>query len=220
MSGRRFSESWLLVGDLTWDECYAICKKDGHFQEDSNNVVTATETEIDNPGEDDPVVQAEEVLFCSTSVKRYSTSDDYIPLSTTPPPPLCRSPKRRSITPTKWRRRRAAASHPYKARRHCGYRAPVSRRRSCGCCCNCSRRREWLPRRRRYTLTPRVSSWEHLPVAIQPTKWYQVVGSMQCSHCKAKGRYQMTSWMCQMCEEPLCLMPFRNCYALWHGQRF
>ncbi|XP_021178467.2 uncharacterized protein LOC110369309 isoform X2 [Fundulus heteroclitus] len=64
---------------------------------------------------------------------------------------------------------------------------------------------------------PRTTSWEHLPVVIPPTRWYQVVGSMQCSHCKAQGRHQITSWMCQCCQVALCLKPYRNCYTEWHG---
>nr|XP_020502730.1 uncharacterized protein LOC109993919 [Labrus bergylta] len=233
MSGRRFSESWRLLdkvtGNLSWEECYAVSRTEWNFPEDTDQLVSATESDVDDPGENELVAPKEENPFYSTPsspLKLHSTSGAILPFPATTPVPPQRAPRSRSKTPSQWRRRRAAASHPYKARGYRKYRAPVSGRRSCGCCCccNCSGRRYrprgCVQRRRRYRLTPRVPSWEHLPVAIQPTKWYQVVGSMQCSHCKTQGRHQMTSWMCQICEEPLCLMPHRNCYALWHGQRF
>nr|XP_033469442.1 uncharacterized protein LOC117248448 isoform X2 [Epinephelus lanceolatus] len=127
----------------------------------------------------------------------------------------------RFVPPNQWRTRKAAAWQPYKTRQYHGWRPSVSMQGGCGCNCGPRRyrQRRWRPRRcqpERYR--PRVTSSEHLPVAIQPTKWYQVVGSMQCSNCKAQGRHQMTSWMCQRCEVPLCLKPYRNCYTKWHGQ--
>lgn len=114
-----------------------------------------------------------------------------------------------------------------RARRFHRFIAPFPMRHSCGggggggccCCCNCNWR-SFRPRRSKLRIyRPGKRKWEHLPVVMRPCRWYQVVGSMQCIHCEARGRHQLTSWMCQSCHVPLCLMPYRNCYAKWHDQR-
>lgn len=138
-----------------------------------------------------------------------------------PPASPWATPLRAPRTRSSWRRARGAAAYrPYKTNGYRNVRAPVFRRpgRGGGSSSNCGRW-SYMPdicSPRRYK--PHYTSWEHIPVVIQATKWYQVVGSMQCSHCSDQGRHQMTSWMCQSCQVPLCLMPYRNCYAKWHSQ--
>ncbi|XP_037637744.1 uncharacterized protein LOC119495403 [Sebastes umbrosus] len=205
MSSRRFNDRWIVVDQMyenpTWDECYAVLDTDWQFADDTDGLVSTMESELDDftPEEKHHVDPKEEEWWVSAPSS---------PATSWSPPhnaPWTRSHRRRS--------RGAAASHRHKAQQYRGFRAPFSMQRRRGCGCNCSRWR-YTPRRYRQ----RVTSWEHLPVAIQPTEWYQVVGSRQCSHCKAQGRHQMTSWMCRICEVPLCLTPLRNCYSKWHGQ--
>ena len=120
-----------------------------------------------------------------------------------------RAPRSRSDNPAQ--RRSSAASHPHRAQsshasgRDCdrsfNYNQGSYRRRRCTSGRNGSR-----------------PPLEHIPVTIRPTRWYQVVGRGQCGNCRYWGRHQMTSWMCQSCKVPLCLVPFRNCYGSWHRQ--
>ncbi|XP_073338191.1 uncharacterized protein [Pagrus major] len=221
MADRRVGQSWLVMDETvrTWDECYAIRATDWIFAGDAVIPDSTMESELDGPGEKDPVDPTDE---------EWCLSSPFLPLDLLPPPnsslpspstswsPPHTAPRIRPIR---------AASPPSRARRFLGFRAPSPTRHRCGgcCCCNCSRRRfrrrRFRPRRFRPRIyRPGVATWEHLPVVIQPFRWYHVVGSMQCSHCKSRGRHQMTSWMCQSCNVPLCLMPYRNCYAKWHDQ--
>ncbi|XP_042357496.1 uncharacterized protein LOC121954218 [Plectropomus leopardus] len=226
MSSTPLNESWFAL-DKVFEhpagiECYTVQTSDAWLPDDTDLLVSTMESvfledlSLDEKG---PVYSKDEDWRFSAP----SSQLDYIPPDNAPLPypatsQLRSGPETRPNTSYQGRAREAAASHPYKARRYRRWRAPGSMQGRCDCCCNCCQRR-YRPRRyrpRRYR--PRVPSWEHLPVAIQPTKWYQVVGSMQCNYCKAQGRHQMTSWMCQRCKAPLCLMPHRNCYNEWHGQ--
>lgn len=168
------------------------------------------------PAEKDPVDPKDQ---------EQSSSSPVLPLDMLPPlnSPIPSTSTSSSIPPTAPRIRPIrAASTPSRARRFHRFKAPFAMRHGCGsccCCCNCSCR-SFRPRRswpRIYR--PGKRTWEHLPVVMNASRWYQVVGSMQCIHCKAQGRHQLTSWMCQSCHVPLCLMPYRNCYARWHDQR-
>ncbi|KAF1376109.1 hypothetical protein PFLUV_G00227260 [Perca fluviatilis] len=230
--------SWIvldnkLIETPTWGECYATHDTGGRSPGDT--WTTTFKSEVDDSEEKDPVEPKDDGCLSVPSP----------PNSSFPSPATSWSPPHnaswtRSVTQNQWRAIEAAASHPYKTRGHRGFRAPVFMHHRCGCCCcNCSHRRyrpwryrpwRYRPwryrawrfrawRRRPTRCTPRVTSWEHLPVTIQPTKWYQVVGRMQCSQCYAQGWHCMTSWMCQTCQVPLCLLPYRNCYAEWHGQK-
>ncbi|XP_034537207.1 uncharacterized protein LOC117811192 [Notolabrus celidotus] len=228
MSGRSFSESWRLLdqlsGNPTWQQSYSVCKTEWHFQEDSENVMSTAEFTTDGPLENDFVIPEKEEPCSSAS----SSSEATVFFPETSPPPQYRAPRHTHRATEKMRRRRAAVSHPYKARGYHVNIAPTSTGHRCGgFCCSCSQRRykPWdiMARRARLraaTVAPNVPAGQHLPVTIHPTRWFQVVGSLQCEHCKAKGRYQMTSWMCQLCMVPLCLMPFRNCYSAWHAQGY
>ncbi|XP_031146950.1 uncharacterized protein LOC116044075 [Sander lucioperca] len=214
--------SWIVLDKLidtpTWDECYAT-----DWRSPDDTLTITCKSALDDSEEKDPVEPKDEECFSVPSP----------PSSSFPSPATSWSPAHkaswtRSVTQNQWR---AAASHPYKTRGHHGFRAPVFMHHRCGCCCccNCSHRRyrpwrfrPWRARQRRRRptrCTPRVPSWQHLPVTIQPTKWYQVAGRMRCSQCYAQGWHCMTSWMCQSCQVPLCLLPYRNCYAEWHGQQ-
>lgn len=131
----------------------------------------------------------------------------------------------RPATPTEPRAQRASrAAAPNPWRGYNASRAPVYLGcKHCCCCCNQQRCRPrgYGPRgcmSGGYNSRPEVM-WLHLAVMLEPIKWYQVVGSMQCSYCRAQGRHQMTSWMCQSCAVPLCLMPYRNCFFRWQRER-
>ncbi|KAK9541961.1 hypothetical protein VZT92_001969 [Zoarces viviparus] len=210
MSSRLVKPAWIHLDKVnekpSWGECYAA--------HDTDVPRSAMESKWDDfsSEEKDPVDPNDDGW-------RFPDPSSHVDLLPSPSasfssPTLPWSPPHRAPWPRSCHRRARgdATSHPYKAKGHCQFRARDYRR--CGGCCNCSQRR-YKPR----GYQPNVTSWEHLPVVIQPTKWYQVVGSMQCSHCRGEGRHQMTSWMCQSCQVPLCLMPYRNCYTKWHGQR-
>ncbi|XP_032384350.1 uncharacterized protein LOC116697131 [Etheostoma spectabile] len=220
--------SWIVLDKLsespTWDECYATHDTDSRCPDDASVITLKSDSD-----EKHPVELKDEGCFSVPSP----------PNSSFPTPAPSSSPPHKdlqtsSISQNQWRDIGATASHRNKVREHRGFRAPVFMQRRCGgcCCCNCSQRRSrpwrsrpWRSRQRRFRqrrpkptrFTP-VTSWQHLPVTIQPTKWYQVVGRMRCSLCYAQGWHYMTSWMCQSCQVPLCLLPYRNCYAEWHGQ--
>ncbi|XP_035029077.1 uncharacterized protein LOC118119321 [Hippoglossus stenolepis] len=216
MSRRRVRESWAVVSRTspTWDEYYAVRARDA-----TASAATETEEEHFSPVEEekDPVDPYDEEQGSSTPypVDQHPPSNASLPArATTSGASLHRAPRSRSYNPTQ--RRSSAASHPYRAQSY------HESRRTCGddCCFNYNQRSY----RRRYTsgMSGRYRSrpsLEHIPVTIQPTRWYQVVGRRQCSNCRYQGRHQMTSWMCQSCKVPLCLMPFRNCYGIWHRQR-
>ncbi|XP_068583212.1 uncharacterized protein [Cebidichthys violaceus] len=216
MSSRRVKNTWVLLDEVnekpSWGECYAVHAVDLRFADVPRS---AMESEWDDfsPEEKDPVDPNDDGWWFSHPSSHVDLLPSPSASFSSPASPW--SPPHRAPWP--WSRQRrsrgAAASRPYKARGHHRFRAPVSRFRRGGC--HDYRRRTHRPR----GYKPNVTSWEHLPAVIQPTKWYQVVGSMQCSHCSGQGRHQMTSWMCQSCQVPLCLMPYRNCYAKWHGQR-
>ncbi|MEQ2252146.1 hypothetical protein ILYODFUR_018684 [Ilyodon furcidens] len=159
------------------------------------------------------------------------TADMVFPEETEPSVPAAESETKEVPSSKSHTRMQAQRSRGAKEPR--SYRAPGAA--GSGCMCSCCQRgcqpREYMSkeslrgryRERRFVerrYWPRVTSGVHLPVVIQPTRWYQVVGGMQCCHCKTQGRYQITSWMCQCCKVALCLKPYRNCYAQWHGERF
>ncbi|XP_030298695.1 uncharacterized protein LOC115597125 [Sparus aurata] len=215
MSDRSFSESWLSVDDTgpTWDECYAVSSTDWIFEGDIVIPNSTMESELDDfgPGAKDPSDPTDEERSLSSPVLPL----DMLPSLNSPLP----SPSTSSPPPHTAPRIRARRFHRFKA--------PFPMRHSCGggggggccCCCNCNWR-SFRPRRSKLRIyRPGKRKWEHLPVVMRPCRWYQVVGSMQCIHCEARGRHQLTSWMCQSCHVPLCLMPYRNCYAKWHDQR-
>ncbi|XP_007242571.2 piggyBac transposable element-derived protein 4 [Astyanax mexicanus] len=41
-------------------------------------------------------------------------------------------------------------------------------------------------------------------------------GRKKCEHCKKDGRQTKTPVFCAKCGVPLCLVPARNCFKLWH----
>ncbi|XP_054874440.1 uncharacterized protein LOC129350812 [Amphiprion ocellaris] len=209
----------------TWDACYAVRSTETPFSVDIDLPPPATESA---GGSDlipeDPVdaEDKEDRLSTPSPVDQGSHAASWSSSQI--------SGRTRSVTPTHLRARRArraAASQPNRGQGYNRSRAPVSTGHGCVCCC-CSQRRysqgRSVTRRyrsRRYVSSscmPSAALWEHLPVVIQPTRWYQVVGRMPCGYCKSQGRHKMTSWICQRCEVPLCLMPYRNCYTKWHAQ--
>nr|XP_033469441.1 uncharacterized protein LOC117248448 isoform X1 [Epinephelus lanceolatus] len=231
MSWRCFNQPWLVLDRIfnhpAGHECYTVRATDCRFPENADMLVSRMESELwddFSPEEKDPVYPNHQEWWFSTlssplDLPLLFNASLRSPATSWSPPH--RALRTRFVPPNQWRTRKAAAWQPYKTRQYHGWRPSVSMQGGCGCNCGPRRyrQRRWRPRRcqpERYR--PRVTSSEHLPVAIQPTKWYQVVGSMQCSNCKAQGRHQMTSWMCQRCEVPLCLKPYRNCYTKWHGQ--
>ncbi|XP_034407616.1 uncharacterized protein LOC117743834 isoform X2 [Cyclopterus lumpus] len=173
-------------------------------------VLLGQEKETPTWGERYAVVASDWQIADDSDVPESKMESEWEDVPVSSPASSWSSPLRDPWTRSSQRASRAAAYHPDKASGYCEVRAPVFRRRGCN-----GGRRRYRPR----GCMPKCTSWEHLPAVIQPTKWYQVVGSMQCSHCKDQGRYQLTSWICQTCQVPLCLMPYRNCYAKWHGQR-
>nr|XP_019952101.1 PREDICTED: uncharacterized protein LOC109635390 [Paralichthys olivaceus] len=217
MSSRRFRESWAVVtkASPTWDECYAARTRHG-------TASAAPETEEEHfsrvEEEKDPVDPNDEEWGLSSPYPLDQHASPPAPPATSAAS-LHRAPRPRSYNRTQ--RRSSAASHPYRAQGYHESRGPVFMQHTYGFSFNCNRRSY---RRRRYMsgmsgrYRPRPSL-EHFPVTIQPTRWYQVVGSMQCRNCRYLGRHQMTSWMCQSCKVPLCLVPYRNCYGIWHRQR-
>ncbi|XP_034407615.1 uncharacterized protein LOC117743834 isoform X1 [Cyclopterus lumpus] len=193
----------------TWGERYAVVASDWQIADDSDVPESKMESEWEDfSPEKNPVVPSDGRWFSEPFSHVDLLPSPSVPVSS--PASSWSSPLRDPWTRSSQRASRAAAYHPDKASGYCEVRAPVFRRRGCN-----GGRRRYRPR----GCMPKCTSWEHLPAVIQPTKWYQVVGSMQCSHCKDQGRYQLTSWICQTCQVPLCLMPYRNCYAKWHGQR-
>ncbi|XP_033978367.1 uncharacterized protein LOC117476102 [Trematomus bernacchii] len=198
----------------TWDECYAVCTTERRVEYSTTDMLDSPEVSTresprdmgEIPDEKDPVDTKEEQLLFPAPSEPYWTSLQRISQA--------RSRRER-------RARGAAASNYY--RENCGFRGPVSERCRFGChYCN---QRGYTPRSYpTWRSKPKIyrlsgTSWKHLPVVIEPTKWYQVVGSEQCSLCSDRGRHQKTSWMCPSCEVPLCLMPYRNCYTEWHEHR-
>lgn len=188
----------------------------------SKYIISASALYGFRPRENDFPVREDHYTPASSSSLGFHSSCDVTPsIPSTSTPEQHSTPRSMSRTEANRRHRRAAASHPYHARGYDRERAPASTEHRC--CHNQEYRPQSIMSRRarlrRATATPNLPSWQHLPVTIEPEKWYQVVGSMQCEYCKAMGRHQQTSWICQLCQVPLCLMPFRNCYSVWHGQK-
>nr|XP_033956633.1 uncharacterized protein LOC117459675 [Pseudochaenichthys georgianus] len=206
----RFNNLRIILENIsenpTWDECYAVRPTKRRFEYSTTDMqdspgVSRSESprelgEIFSPDEKDPVdTKEEQLLFPAPSPPATSSQ---------------RSPRARG----------AAASNYYRENRD--FRRPVSGR--CRFGCHYCSRRAYIRRRYPAWSKPKIygpsgTSWNHLPVVIKPTKWYQVVGNVQCSLCRDRGKRQKTSWMCQSCEVPLCLMPYRNCFTEWHEHR-
>lgn len=59
------------------------------------------------------------------------------------------------------------------------------------------------------SIEKRHSQSSHMP--------QQIASSRRCAHCSTKKDQKRSSWICSTCSVPLCLLPNRNCFALYHS---